>query len=66
MELSSPSSFISSSFFSFPSFSFLLRPAGKLSPQCERTEISLWQCREAGEEGAFACFAGGITVLGKH
>lgn len=54
--------FFSSSFFSFP---FLLPPAGKLSPQCVRAQISLWQCRESGEE-AFACFASGIMVLGKH
>lgn len=51
--------FFSSSFFCFPSFPFLHPPAGKLSPQCERAEISLWQCREAGEEGA----GGNICLL---
>lgn len=46
-----PSSFSFFSSFSFSSFPFPLPPAGKLSPQCERAEISLWQCRESGEEG---------------
>lgn len=60
MELSSPSSlpflllFLSLLLLLLPFLLFLLLlflflfsfpQAGKLSPQCERAEVSLWQCR---------------------